>query len=109
LAPLNAQLGSGFCAEIFFLDVTYTDAAGPQARTLMLRLQPQNVEVVFGSDLRIQGNMMRAERNRRHSAAGLDRSERRKQLVRRAVPCHGPGGRTIRFAAPELQRLRFSQ
>jgi aminoglycoside phosphotransferase (APT) family kinase protein len=60
LAPLNVQLGSGFSAEIFFLDVTYTDDAGPQARTLVLRLQPQNFEVVFGSDLRIQGNMMRA-------------------------------------------------
>ncbi len=54
------QLGSGFSAEIFFLDVTYTDDAGPQVRTLVLRLQPRNFEVVFGSDLRIQGNMMRA-------------------------------------------------
>jgi len=59
LAPLNVQLGSGFSAEIFFLDVTYEDANGPQARTLVVRVQPQSYEVVFGSDLRIQANMMK--------------------------------------------------
>jgi aminoglycoside phosphotransferase (APT) family kinase protein len=59
LAPLNVQLGSGFSAEIFFLDVTFQTAQGPQARTLVVRVQPQSYEVVFGSDLRIQANMMK--------------------------------------------------
>jgi aminoglycoside phosphotransferase (APT) family kinase protein len=58
VAPLAVQLGSGFSAEISFIDVTYTDDAGPHARTLVLRLQPQTFEVVFGSDLSIQANMM---------------------------------------------------
>ena len=60
LAPLNVQLGSGFSAEIFFVDVTYNDAAGAHARTLVVRVQPQSYEVVFGSDLKIQANMMKA-------------------------------------------------
>ena len=60
VAPLNVQLGSGFSAEIFFIDVTYDDATGAHARTLVVRVQPQSYEVVFGSDLKIQANMMKA-------------------------------------------------
>ncbi|MEI9984751.1 MAG: phosphotransferase [Aliidongia sp.] len=54
------QVGSGFSAEIFFVDVTYTDAEGRTERTLVVRRQPQTYEVVFGSDLRIQADMMAA-------------------------------------------------
>ncbi|WP_246331623.1 phosphotransferase family protein [Sphingomonas chungangi] len=60
LAPLNVQLGSGFSAEIFFVDVSYVDADGHQQRTLVVRRQPQTFEVVFGSDLTLQANMMAA-------------------------------------------------
>jgi len=60
VAPMNVQLGSGFSAEIFFVDVSYEDAGGPQRRTLVVRRQPQNFEVVFGSDLALQANMMAA-------------------------------------------------
>jgi aminoglycoside phosphotransferase (APT) family kinase protein len=60
VAPLDVKLGSGFSADIFFVDVTFSDAAGPQQRTLVVRLQPQNNEVVFESDLRLQAGMMAA-------------------------------------------------
>jgi aminoglycoside phosphotransferase (APT) family kinase protein len=60
VAPMDVQLGSGFSAEIFFVDVAYVDAAGAQRRTLVVRRQPQTFEVVFGSDLRLQANMMAA-------------------------------------------------
>lgn len=60
ITPIDVQTGSGFSADIFFLDVTYTDAAGAQARKLVLRVQPQNYEVVYGSSLQIQANMMSA-------------------------------------------------
>jgi aminoglycoside phosphotransferase (APT) family kinase protein len=59
LAPLNVQLGSGFSADIFFVDVAYRDAAGRQEVTLVVRVQPGTYEVVFGSDLKIQANMMK--------------------------------------------------
>lgn len=60
VAPMDVQLGSGFSAEIFFVDVAYTDEAGPQRRTLVVRRQPQTFEVVFESDLSLQANMMAA-------------------------------------------------
>lgn len=60
VAPMDVQLGSGFSAEIFFVDVAYEDADGPQRRTLVVRRQPQTFEVVFGSDLSLQANMMAA-------------------------------------------------
>jgi aminoglycoside phosphotransferase (APT) family kinase protein len=60
VAPIDVQVGSGFSAEIFFVDVTYTDADGRNERTLVVRRQPQTYEVVFGSDLRIQADMMAA-------------------------------------------------
>lgn len=60
LAPMNVQLGSGFSAEIFFVDVNYVDANSAQHRTLVVRRQPQTFEVVFGSDLTLQANMMAA-------------------------------------------------
>jgi aminoglycoside phosphotransferase (APT) family kinase protein len=59
-APLDVQLGSGFSADIFFVDVTYQDKNGAHARTLVVRVQPQTFEVVYGSDLKIQANMMSA-------------------------------------------------
>lgn len=58
--PMDVQLGSGFSAEIFFVAVAYEGQAGPQRRTLVVRRQPQTFEVVFGSDLSLQANMMAA-------------------------------------------------
>ncbi|TVV77139.1 phosphotransferase family protein [Sphingomonas solaris] len=58
VAPMDVQLGSGFSAEIFFVEVAYRDDAGPHRRTLVVRRQPQTFEVVFGSDLSLQANMM---------------------------------------------------
>jgi aminoglycoside phosphotransferase (APT) family kinase protein len=60
LRALNVTLGAGFSAEIFFVEVTYTDAGGPQKRTLVVRRQPQDHEVVFGSSLELQGQMIAA-------------------------------------------------
>ena len=60
VAPMDVQLGSGFSAEIFFVDVAYTDAAGPQRRALVVRRQPLLNEVVFESSLVLQANMMAA-------------------------------------------------
>ena len=60
LRPLEVSLGSGFSAEIFFVDVDYEDAAGAQSRTLVVRRQPTNLEVVLGSSLKLQGQMMAA-------------------------------------------------
>ncbi|WP_422342802.1 phosphotransferase family protein [Parasphingorhabdus sp.] len=60
LKPLEVALGSGFSAEIFFVDVDYNDASGPQSRTLVVRRQPQDHEVVFGSSLELQGQMIAA-------------------------------------------------
>jgi aminoglycoside phosphotransferase (APT) family kinase protein len=60
VTPLAIQLGSGFSAEIFFVDIGYEDLAGAHERTLVVRVQPQSDEVVFGSNLKIQANMMRA-------------------------------------------------
>ena len=60
LRPLEVALGSGFSAEIFFVDVDYDDAAGAQSRTLVVRRQPADLEVVVGSSLELQGRMMAA-------------------------------------------------
>jgi aminoglycoside phosphotransferase (APT) family kinase protein len=60
LRPLEVSLGSGFSAEIFFVDVDYDDARGAQSRTLVVRRQPTDFEVVLGSSLALQGNMMAA-------------------------------------------------
>ncbi|ARS26842.1 phosphotransferase family protein [Sphingomonas sp. KC8] len=58
--PHDVELGAGFSAEIFFVDVTYVDRDGPQARTLVVRRQPTDFEVVLGSSLALQGKMMAA-------------------------------------------------
>ena len=60
IKPLEVSLGSGFSAQIFFVDVEYEDGAGPHARTLVVRRQPQDHEVVFGSSLKLQGQMIAA-------------------------------------------------
>jgi aminoglycoside phosphotransferase (APT) family kinase protein len=60
LRPMEVALGSGFSAEIFFVDVDFGNAQGPQSRTLVVRRQPTNFEVVLGSSLALQGNMMAA-------------------------------------------------
>ncbi|WP_060978207.1 MULTISPECIES: phosphotransferase family protein [Pseudomonadota] len=60
LRPLEVSLGSGFSAEIFFVDVEFETASGVQARTLVVRRQPTSFEVVLGSSLALQGNMMAA-------------------------------------------------
>ncbi|MAC57118.1 MAG: phosphotransferase [Novosphingobium sp.] len=58
--PLDITLGAGFSADIFFVDVDYVDADGPQSQTLVVRRQPTDLEVVFGSSLALQGKMMAA-------------------------------------------------
>jgi aminoglycoside phosphotransferase (APT) family kinase protein len=58
--PMEVALGSGFSAEIFFVDVDFDTAQGPQSRTLVVRRQPTNFEVVLGSSLALQGNMIAA-------------------------------------------------
>ncbi|WP_292935275.1 MULTISPECIES: phosphotransferase family protein [unclassified Novosphingobium] len=60
VAPMDVVLGSGFSAEIFFVDVEYTEDGHHQHRTLVVRRQPQTFEVVFESDLTLQANMMAA-------------------------------------------------
>jgi aminoglycoside phosphotransferase (APT) family kinase protein len=60
LRPLEVSLGSGFSAEIFFVEVDYDDDRGAQSRTLVVRRQPTDLEVVLGSSLELQGNMMAA-------------------------------------------------
>ncbi len=57
---VERQEGSGFSAEILFVDVSYGDDAGRQGRRLVVRRQPQSYEVVFGSDLKLQARMMAA-------------------------------------------------
>lgn len=58
--PLDVTLGAGFSADIFFVDVAYVDPAGPLSQTLVVRRQPMDLEVVFGSSLSLQGKMMAA-------------------------------------------------
>jgi aminoglycoside phosphotransferase (APT) family kinase protein len=58
--PVEVSLGSGFSAEILFVDVTYTDAEGRKRQSLVVRRQPMDFEVVLGSSLALQGNMMAA-------------------------------------------------
>ncbi len=60
LRPLEVSLGSGFSAEIFFVDVDYDDAGGTHSRALVVRRQPLDLEVVLGSSLELQGRMMAA-------------------------------------------------
>lgn len=60
IQPLEVSTGSGFSAQIFFVDVEYRDAEGAQSRTLVVRRQPQDHEVVFGSSLELQGQMIAA-------------------------------------------------
>ncbi len=58
--PLDVTLGAGFSADIFFIGADYVDADGPQSQTLVVRRQPTDMEVVFGSSLALQGKMMAA-------------------------------------------------
>ena len=60
VAPMDVVLGSGFSAEIFFVDVEYDEDGQHHRRTLVVRRQPQTFEVVFESDLKLQANMMAA-------------------------------------------------
>lgn len=60
LRPLEITLGSGFSAEIFFVDVEYQADGEQRSRTLVVRRQPQDHEVVFGSSLKLQGQMIAA-------------------------------------------------
>ncbi len=60
IRPMEVSLGSGFSAEIFFVDVDFDSAQGAQSRTLVVRRQPTNFEVVLGSSLALQGNMIAA-------------------------------------------------
>ncbi|MDB5687058.1 MAG: phosphotransferase, partial [Rhizorhabdus sp.] len=56
----DVALGSGFSAEIFFVDAEYDTAEGRQSQSLVVRRQPTNFEVVLGSSLALQGQMMAA-------------------------------------------------
>ena len=60
LRPLDVTIGAGFSAQIFFVEVDYRDAGGQHTRTLVVRRQPQDHEVVFGSSLQLQGQMIAA-------------------------------------------------
>src|SRR3546814_6811545 len=44
VAPIDVQHGSGWSAEIIFVDVSYKDANGPQNRTLVVRRQQRSEE-----------------------------------------------------------------
>jgi aminoglycoside phosphotransferase (APT) family kinase protein len=55
---VETVMGSGFSAEIFFVDAAYTDAEGRQEQSLVVRRQPMDFEVVLGSSLALQGKMM---------------------------------------------------
>jgi len=58
IKPLAVSLGAGFSADIFFVEATYESGGAPRQQTLVVRRQPQNLEVVLGSSLSLQGNMM---------------------------------------------------
>src|SRR3546814_13407201 len=61
VAPIDVQHGSGWSAEIIFVDVSYKDASGPQNRTLVVRRQQLgSFELVLGGDLLLQSQMMAA-------------------------------------------------
>lgn len=60
LRPLEVSLGSGFSADIFFVDVDYEAAGKSHNRTLVVRRQSATNEVVYGSSLELQGRMMAA-------------------------------------------------
>src|SRR3546814_3371789 len=61
VAPIDVQHGSGWSAEIIFVDVSYKDANGPQIRTLVVRRQQLgSFELVLGGYLLLQRQMMAA-------------------------------------------------
>src|SRR3546814_5635570 len=61
VAPIDVQHGSGWSAEIIFVDVSYKDANGPQNRTLVVRRQQLgSFELVLGGNLLMQSQMMDA-------------------------------------------------
>jgi len=60
VAPMDVVLGSGFSADIFFVEVDYGLGGHHHHRTLVVRRQPQTFEVVFESSLTLQASMMAA-------------------------------------------------
>jgi aminoglycoside phosphotransferase (APT) family kinase protein len=58
--PLEVALGSGFSADIFFVEVEYEALGQAHSQTLVVRRQPTDNEVVYGSSLKLQGQMMAA-------------------------------------------------
>ena len=60
IRPLEVALGSGFSADIFFVDVDYQAAGLSHNRILVVRRQSATNEVVYGSSLELQGRMMAA-------------------------------------------------
>jgi aminoglycoside phosphotransferase (APT) family kinase protein len=58
--PLEVALGSGFSADIFFVGVEYEALGQAHSQTLVVRRQPTDNEVVYGSSLKLQGQMMAA-------------------------------------------------
>lgn len=60
VSPVDVALGSGFSAEILFADVSYAQGGERRRRSLVVRRQPTDFEVVLGSSLVLQGRMMAA-------------------------------------------------
>src|SRR5690606_37165448 len=60
LAPVELQHGSGWSADIFFIDVSYRDDRGPQERGLVVRRQGDSFDLVLGGDLEFQSKMLAA-------------------------------------------------
>src|ERR1700743_1454615 len=60
IQPLDVTLGSGFSADIFFVDAKSESNGARCRQSRVVRRQPQNLEVVLGSSLSLQGNMMAA-------------------------------------------------
>ncbi len=58
--PLEVALGSGFSADIFFVEVDHDEGGRGHSRTLVVRRQSATNEVVYGSSLELQGRMMAA-------------------------------------------------
>jgi aminoglycoside phosphotransferase (APT) family kinase protein len=58
--PINVKVGAGYSAEISFVEIGYQVDGACQALTAVVRRQPQNFEVVLGSSLALQGQMMHA-------------------------------------------------
>lgn len=62
VAPVELQHGSGWSADIFFIDVSYRDDSQiePRQRSLVVRRQGETFDLVLGGDLHFQSQVMAA-------------------------------------------------